>query len=125
MYISASFPCINWLEAIGMPNCFLSCVYGKEMSRAACMIPRGPEERTRRSKSRPSIRTCTPRFMEPSIFEEGTKTSENTSSPVLDPLMPSLSSLRATLNPVVEESTMNAVIPLEPAEGSVLAYTIM
>jgi hypothetical protein len=37
--------------------------------------------------------------------------------------MPSLSSLLATLKPFVEVSTMKAVMPLEAALGSVLAYT--
>ena len=39
--------------------------------------------------------------------------------------MPSLSSLRAQEKPGVEESMMNAVMPFEPASGTVLAYTIM
>ncbi len=111
------------------------------MSRADCMIlwavlaggelvdeagmlvahPRGPALRTRRSMSRPSMRTLTPRFTWPSTFSSGTKTLSKTISPVLEPRMPSLSSLRAQEKPGAEVSTMKAVMPLEPFSGSVLA----
>jgi hypothetical protein len=40
---------------------------------------------------------------------------------VLEPRMPSLSSFLVMLKPLVEVSTMKAVMPLEAAEGSVLA----
>ena len=45
------------------------------------------------------------------------------SSPVLEPRMPSLSSLRAQEKPALLLSTTKAVMPLEPFSGSVLAYT--
>jgi hypothetical protein len=83
--------------------------------------PRGPALRTRRSMSRPSIRTLTPWFRAPRMFSCGTKTLSKTSSPVLEPRMPSLSSLRVQENPWVAEGTMKAVMPLEPFSGSVLA----
>ena len=47
--------------------------------------------------------------------------SSKTSSPVLEPRMPSLSSLRAQEKPVDVLSTMKAVMPLEPLSGSVFA----
>ena len=83
--------------------------------------PSGPELRTSLSMSRPSMRTLTPRLTSPSRFSPGTKTLSSTSSPVLEPRIPSLSSFRATEKPEAELSMMNAVIPLEPALGSVLA----
>lgn len=83
--------------------------------------PRGPALSTSRSMSRPSIRTWTPRFTWPNRFSRGTKTESKTSSPVLEPRMPSLSSLRAQEKPADSVSTMKVVMPLEPAEGSVLA----
>lgn len=65
--------------------------------------------------------TLTPRFTWPSTFSSGTKTFSKTISPVLEPRMPSLSSLRAQEKPGVEVSTTKAVMPLEPFSGSVLA----
>ena len=38
--LPASFPCINWNVPICLPNCFLSWVYSRAMSRAACMMLR-------------------------------------------------------------------------------------
>ena len=67
------------------------------------------------------MRTRAPPLTCPSMFSLGTKTSSKTSSPVLDPRMPSLSSFLATEKPEVELSTMKAVIPLEAFSGSVLA----
>lgn len=60
-------------------------------------------------------------MISPKRFSRGTKTSSKTSSPVLEPRMPSLSSLRATEKPGVEQSTINAEMPFEPASGVVLA----
>ena len=85
------------------------------------MRPRGPALRTRRSMSRPSMRTLTPRLGWPRTLESGMKTSSRMSSPVLEPRMPSLSSLRAQEKPGVEVSRMKAVMPLDAAAGSVLA----
>jgi hypothetical protein len=83
--------------------------------------PRGPALRTSRSRSRPSMSTLTPRLISPRRFSRGTKTSSKISSPVLEPRMPSLSSLRAHEKPLKDFSTKKAVMPLEPSSGSVLA----
>ena len=83
--------------------------------------PIGPALSTRRSMSRPSIRTLTPRLTVPRTFSCGTKTLSKMSSPVLEPRMPNLSSLRAQKKPEAAEGTMKAVMPLEPWSGSVLA----
>jgi hypothetical protein len=112
---------MSWLWAIGVLNCLRVCVYGNDTSSAACMRPRGPAESTRRSRSRPSMSTRTPRFRGPSMCEEGTKTESKTISPVLDPRMPSLSSFLVTEKPGDEVGTMKAEMPLLPAVGVVLA----
>ena len=83
--------------------------------------PIGPALRTSRSRSSPSIRTFTPAFSWPIRFSCGTKTSSKMSSPVLEPLMPSLSSLRATEKPGVAVSTRNVEMPFDLRDGSVLA----
>ena len=85
------------------------------------VYPNGPALSTSLSMSRPSISTRTPWLSSPSMFSCGTKTSSKTSSPVLEPRMPSLSSLRAQENPLDVLSTMKAVMPLEALSGSVFA----
>lgn len=85
--------------------------------------PSGPALRTKRSRSRPSMSTLTPRLISPRTLACGTKTSSNISSPVLEPLIPSLSSFLAHENPLNDFSTTKAVMPLDPLLGSVLAYT--
>lgn len=85
--------------------------------------PKGPALRTSLSRSKPSINTRTPRFTSPNRFSRGTNTSSKISSPVFEPRMPSLSSLRAHEKPLEDFSTTKAVIPFEPFSGSVLAYT--
>ncbi len=57
------------------------------------------------------------------MFSAGTSQSSNTSSQVLEPRMPSLSSFCAVENPRMPFSTRNAVMPRGPASGSVFAYT--
>ena len=91
------------------------------MSMAACMMPMGPAASTVRSKSRPLISTRAPLLTSPSTFSAGTSQSWNTSSQVLEPRMPSLSSFWAVEKPGMPFSMMKAVMPLEPASGSVLA----
>ena len=86
-----------------------------------CAYPSGPALSTNLSMSSPSMRTLTPPFTWPRMFFCGTKTSSKTSSPVLDPLMPSLSSFRAQEKPFDSVSTRKAVIPLEALSGSVFA----
>ena len=91
---------------------------------ALCIRPRGPALRTKRSMSRPSMRTRTPAFSAPRMQEVGTKRSERRISPVLEPRMPSLSSLREQEKLLVlasEGERMKAVMPRDPAFGSVLA----
>ena len=83
--------------------------------------PIGPPERTRRSVLRPVISTLTPWFTSPSTFSAGISQSSNTSSQVLEPRMPSLSSFWCREKPLKSRSTINAVMPLEPAATSVLA----
>src|SRR6476620_7220293 len=85
------------------------------MSSAACMRPSGPPVNTRRSVLSPDISTLTPLFTSPSTFSAGISQSSNTSSQVLDPRMPSLSSFCAVLNPFMPFSTMKAVMHLLPA----------
>ena len=95
----------------------------------AAMMPSGPPESTARSKSRPLIRTLTPRPtpvigsspMPPRMLSAGTSQSSNTSSPVWLPRMPSLSSFCATRKPLKPFSTRNAVMPRGPAWTSFLA----
>lgn len=83
--------------------------------------PKGPALRTSRSISNPSMRTLTPSFKLPSMFSFGTNTSSKTNSPVFEPRMPSLSSLRLHETPVEALSSTKAVIPRLPLPGSVLA----
>ncbi len=54
-------------------------------------------------------------------FSAGTSQSSNTSSPVSEPRMPILSSLRLTRKPSKSFSIRKAVMPLEPPSGVVLA----
>lgn len=93
------------------------------MEQVTC--PTGPALRTSLSRSSPSIRTLTPWLTVPRMFSLGTKTLSKINSPVLEPRIPSLSSLRAQENPEEVLLTMNAVMPLEPLLGSVFAYTTM
>lgn len=85
--------------------------------------PTGPALRTSRSRSRPSMRTLTPWLRVPSKFSRETNTSSKTSSPVLEPRIPSLSSLRAQEKPGEVLSTIKALMPLEPLSIAVFAYT--
>ena len=55
------------------------------------------------------------------VFSEHQPDSSNTSSQVLEPRMPSLSSFWAVEKPAKPFSIIKAVMPLEPASGSVLA----
>ena len=96
-------------------------MYGMTTSIAACMIPIGPPASVILSRSSPDISTLTPSLRFPSMFFSGTTQSSKMSSLVSDPLIPSLSSFLATLNPSNSFWMMNAVIPLGPASGSVLA----
>ena len=84
----------------------------------------GPPDNTRRSVSRPLISTRTPSFTSPTRFVSGMAQSSNTSSQVLDPRMPSLSSFCAVEKPFMPFSTMNAVMQRLPAaRGAVRMYT--
>lgn len=83
--------------------------------------PRGPPLRTSRSRSSPDISTFTPPSTGPSTFASGTKHSSKTSSHVSLPRIPTLSSFCAVENPGMPFSIRNAVIPLGPADGVVLA----
>ena len=85
------------------------------MSSAACIRPSGPPVNTRRSVLRPRISTLTPPLTSPSTFAAGISQSSNTSSQVLEPRMPSLSSFCAVRNPGMPFSTRNAVMHFEPA----------
>src|SRR5580704_12757628 len=55
------------------------------------------------------------------VVSAGTSQSANTSSPVSEPRMPSLSSFWPVENPLKSFSMMKAVMPRAPAAGSVLA----
>ena len=59
--------------------------------------------------------------MAPSTFSAGTSTLLNTSSPVCEPRMPSLSSFCAIEKPFMPFSIRKAVTPRAPSSGSVLA----
>ena len=65
--------------------------------------------------------TPAPPFNGPRMFSSGTSQSSNTSSQVLDPRIPSLSSFGLVENPFIPFSMMNVVIPRECLSGSVLA----
>mmetsp|Transcript_7694 Transcript_7694/g.17540 ORF Transcript_7694/g.17540 Transcript_7694/m.17540 type:complete len:266 (-) Transcript_7694:569-1366(-) len=121
MNMSASFACTSCISPIGLPNCLRSRTYGRVTSRHACMIPIGPPESTRRSRSRPDMRTYTPPCTSPSTRSAGTKQSSKTSSHVSLPRMPSLSSFCAVRNPSMSLSMRNAVMRL--FSTSVFAYT--
>ena len=85
------------------------------MSSAACIRPIGPPVSTRRSVFRPLISTLTPWCTSPSTFSAGMAQFSNTSSQVLEPRMPSLSSFWAVLKPAMPFSTMKAVMQRLPA----------
>jgi len=74
-----------------------------------------------RAAGEPLISTLVPPFSWPRMFSTGTSTLSNTSSPVCEPRMPSLSSFCATEKPFMPFSTMNAVMPRAPSSGSVFA----
>src|SRR5688500_18632001 len=94
------------------------------MSSAACISPSGPPVSTRRSVLSPDISTLTPLFTSPSTLASGISQSSNTSSQVLEPRMPSLSSFCAVEKPFMPFSTMKAVMHLEPASlPAVRMYT--
>ena len=59
----------------------------------------------------------------PIRFSAGTSTFSKKSSPVEPAQMPSLCSVSALVNPFVPFSTMNALMPLCLASGSVFAKT--
>ena len=85
------------------------------MSSAACIRPSGPPVSTRRSVLSPLISTLTPLLTSPSTFPSGISQFSNTSSQVLEPRMPSLSSFCAVENPFMPFSTMKAVMHLLPS----------
>ncbi len=85
------------------------------MSSAACIRPSGPPDSTRRSVLRPRISTRTPSLTSPSTFSAGISQSSNTSSQVLEPRMPSLSSFCAVEKPFMPFSTRKAVMQRLPA----------
>src|SRR3972149_5105804 len=61
--------------------------------------------------------------MPPMMLSSGTSQSRNTSSQVLEPRMPNLSSFCAVEKPGKPFSMRKAVMPRDPAAPSVLAYT--
>ena len=88
------------------------------------MIPKGPAANTTLSKSKPLISIDAPSPGFPKILSSGTSQFSNINSDVFEPRIPSLSIFFPTENPTMSFSTINADIPFEPAEGSVLAYII-
>jgi hypothetical protein len=69
------------------------------------------------------IATLKPSPTSPITFSLGTTTPSKTGWPVGEPFMPILCSSRSILKPGRSLSTMNAVIPRCPADGSVTAKT--
>ena len=78
------------------------------------MIPIGPPESTTLSKFSPLISTFTPWLTSSMTFSCGISQSSKTSSHVLDPRIPSLSSLFEVENPFIDFSMINAVIVFDP-----------
>ncbi len=116
--MSATLACMMPKLPMERPNCLRSCRYGSTASMQACMIPIGPPESTRRSESRPRMRMYAPPLTSPSTFSAGISQSSNTSSQVLEPRMPSLSSFCAVRNPGMSFSTRKAVMLFVPAAAS-------
>ena len=92
-------------------------------SSAASAMPMHCPERNARSIVSPCIITPTPRFSSPTMFPAGTWQSSRISSAVGEPRCPSLSSVCPTAKPANPFSITNAVIPRDPAAGSVFAYS--
>ena len=113
--MSATFACMIPKVPIAASNCRRSRTYGRVMSSAACIRPSGPPVSTSRSVLRPDISTLTPWLTSPRTFSGGIAQSSNTSSQVLEPRMPSLSSFCAVEKPGMPFSTMKAVMHLLPA----------
>ena len=67
--------------------------------------------------------TAAPRPTSPSTRSFGTRQFSNTSSPVSEPRMPSLSSFCAQEKPASVDSIRKAVTPFVPSSGSTVAYT--
>ena len=97
-----------------MANSIASC-------NARSAIPTLILETAARSRSRPLITTRCPSCSAPTMLATGTIMSSNTNSAVCDPRKPILTSFWATWNPGVAVSTTNAVMPLEPLSGRLLA----
>ena len=84
-------------------------------------MPRLIIETMARSRSSPLITTDTPEFSSPTRFAAGTRQSSNTSSAVVLPRKPILSSFCATWKPGKPFSITKAEMPFGPFALSVLA----
>ena len=88
MYMSASFPWMNWNEEIGFPNWILSLAYRRLSSRQARCEPREQPLRVIRSVQRPLVRIAPPRFNPPIRFPSGISMSSKVISAVGELRMP-------------------------------------
>ena len=109
---------MSWKRPIGWPNCVaLVNVRDHQIEAGLHHADRARRQAPRARNRDPDIRTLTPLPSAPSTFSAGTSQSANTSSPVSEPRMPSLSSFGAVEKPLKPFSTINAVMPREPAVG--------
>src|SRR6185312_13884466 len=113
-----------WNSASGFPNCVRSRVYCTVASSAPRATPILCAPMPMRPSFSVSIAILYPCPTGPRTFAAGTTHPSRMSSVVLEARMPNLSSFLPTENPAKPRSTMNAVMPRYPAEGSTVANTM-
>ena len=107
-----------------LPNALRSRVYSMVHPSAASMTATAPMATSRRSRGSWFIRQAKPRPSSPRILEGGTRTSSKNSSAVSWAFWPIFLRLRPRLKPGRSVSTSTSVMPLAPADVSVLAATM-
>ncbi len=117
----ATWNWMPWNSAMALPNCFRSLIYPTAASSAPWATPSICAPMPILPSLRVSIAILYPCPTGPMTFWSGTWQPSRISSQVLDARMPSLFSFLPTENPGKSRSTRNAVIPLYPMEGSMLA----
>ena len=111
----------DWNLPIGRPNCFRSRACRMQSSSCLRMTPRQLARMQPRSHSIEHSKTSTPRPSRPSRLSTGTRQSSKITSAIGDVRSPILWSGRPMRQPGVSRSMMNAVTPIGPSAGSIVA----
>ena len=108
--MSASMNWMPWCSDSVLPNVSRSVAYRAAWSSAAWAMPSAWAAIPGRERSSTRIAVRNPVPSSPTSASAGTRQPSNTSSPVVEPLMPIFGSIRATEKPGASFSTMKAEI---------------